>query len=79
MQAALLEASHQGRNPQDQQHIAQDRSDDGGPDHIHQPLAQRKQTDDQFGCIAERREEQPTDALAGMFSHLLHRLPDQSS
>ena len=63
----------ENRQPEAQQNIADDRSGDGGLDHVGVARAQDEEREHEFRCVAERDVEQAADGGASALGDLLRR------
>ena len=72
---AMAQPAGQHRGAQHQQHIADDRADDRGLDHVVEPGAQRDQGDDELGGVAEGGIEQAARAFAYPGGEMLGGVP----
>src|SRR5206468_1801634 len=76
-ESSMLEAANADRHSEHQQRIAQNGANQRGPNNVHQPFGQGKDTNNQLGSIAKGSKEQSANPLPRVFSHLFYGLPDE--
>ena len=69
--AVAPEPAEEHRGPEHEQHVAHDRADDRGLDHLVQPCAEREEGDDELRRVAEGDVEQAADPGPGAHRQLL--------
>ena len=73
---AVLETTEEEGKAQDEQAVREDRPDERGLDHDHEPGLQREQADEQFGEIAQRGLQDAGCARAQAMAKLIGALGD---
>src|SRR5260370_13115742 len=73
----MFKSANADRDTQYKQQVAENRTNDRGPDDIYQAFTEGQNTNNQFSRIAKGRKEQSANLLTCMLCYLFYRLNNQ--